>query len=131
NSTPVIYVDGVRVDNLNTAAQLSLGISGGSHQGAATSAIADLPLENIERIEHIPGGAATTLYGSDAANGVIQIFTKKGSTGPTRFTAESQIGMDTPVTDFHYFDRTRDLLYRNGFSQQYNVGIQGGAPGFT
>ena len=131
NSTPVIYVDGVRVDNLNTAAALSLSISGGSHQGAATSAIADLPMDNIDRIEHIPGGAATTLYGSDAANGVIQIFTKKGSAGPTRFTVESQLGMDTPVDDFHFFDRTRDLLYRNGLSQQYSLGIQGGSPGFT
>src|SRR5688572_1906970 len=48
NSTPVIYVDGVRVDNLNTIATLGLSISGPRSQGAATSALADLPLENIE-----------------------------------------------------------------------------------
>lgn len=131
NSTPVIYVDGVRVDNLNTAATLSLSISGGRHQGAATSALADLPLDNIERIEHIPGGAATTLYGSDAANGVIQIFTRKGSMGPTRYSAETTIGFDTPTSDFHFFDRTKELLYRTGLTQSYRLGADGGTDRFT
>ena len=60
SSTPVIYVDGIRVDNLNTMAELSLNTSGNRRQGTQTSAIADIPLENIERIEYIPGGAATT-----------------------------------------------------------------------
>ena len=73
SSTPVFYIDGVRMDNLNTTSALG----GGSAQGAAMSSIADIPMDNIERIEYINGGAATTLYGSDAANGVIQIFTKK------------------------------------------------------
>jgi len=131
NSTPVIYVDGVRVDNLNTAAALSLNLGGGAHQGTATSALADLPLDNIERIEHIPGGAATTLYGSDAANGVIQIFTKRGTPGPTRFRAETRLGLETPMADYHFFDRTRDLLYRNGLMQEYTVGLEGGTSGFT
>ncbi|WP_315815513.1 TonB-dependent receptor plug domain-containing protein [Paraflavitalea speifideaquila] len=75
NSTPIIYVDGVRMDNLNTVAALG----GGSTQGAAISSIADIPMDNIDRVEYINGGAATTLYGSDAANGVIQIFTKKAA----------------------------------------------------
>lgn len=54
NSTPVIYVDGVRMDNLNTIATLGMNVSGVRSQGAATSAIADLPMDNIERIEFIP-----------------------------------------------------------------------------
>ena len=53
NSTPVIYVDGVRMDNLNTIATLGINVSGVRGQGAATSAIADLPMDNIERIEFI------------------------------------------------------------------------------
>jgi outer membrane receptor protein involved in Fe transport len=55
-TTPVIYVDGVRVDNLNSRAELSLNTSGNRHQGTQTSSIADIPLENIERIEYVPGG---------------------------------------------------------------------------
>ncbi|WP_169307713.1 TonB-dependent receptor domain-containing protein [Gemmatimonas aurantiaca] len=131
NSTPVIYVDGVRVDNLNTPATLGMNVSGGAHQGTATSALADIPLDNIERIEHIPGGAATTLYGSDAANGVIQIFTRRGVAGPTRANIEVETGMETPQTQFQFFNRTRDLLYRNGATQKYSAGVEGGTGGFT
>lgn len=131
NSTPVIYVDGVRVDNLNTPAALGMNLSGSAHQGAATSALADIPLDNIERIEHIPGGAATTLYGSDAANGVIQIFTRRGVAGPTRASLEVESGVETPQTQFQHFHRTRDLLYRNGVTQKYSGSVEGGVGGFT
>ena len=72
----MIYVDGVRVDNMNTGATLNNSLSGNS---AVTGSIGDIPMENIDHIEYVTGGAATTLYGSDAANGVIQIFTKKGA----------------------------------------------------
>ena len=102
------------MDNLNTIATLGMNVSGVRAQGAATSAIADLPLDNIDRVEFIPGGAATTLYGSDAANGVIQIFTKRGVSGATKGYFESRLGYDTPQTQFLFFDRTKDLLYRNG-----------------
>jgi outer membrane receptor protein involved in Fe transport len=131
NSTPVIYVDGVRMDNLNTIATLGMNVSGVRSQGAATSAIADLPLDNIDRVEFIPGGAATTLYGSDAANGVIQIFTKRGVSGATKGYFESRLGYDTPQTQFLFFDRTKDLLYRNGLTQTYTAGIEGGNNAIT
>ena len=131
NSTPVIYVDGVRMDNLNTIATLGMNVSGVRSQGAATSAIADLPLDNIDHVEFIPGGAATTLYGSDAANGVIQIFTKRGVAGATKAYFESRLGYDTPQTQFLYFDRTKDLLYRNGLTQTYTAGVEGGNSAIT
>ena len=41
--------------------------------------LADINSEDIERVEVIKGAAASSLYGSDAANGVIQIFTKRGA----------------------------------------------------
>jgi len=131
NSTPVIYVDGVRMDNLNTISALGMNVSGVRSQGAATSALADLPLENIERVEFIPGGAATTLYGSDAANGVIQIFTKRGTAGTTKGFFEARTGFDTPQTQFLFFDRTRDLIFRNGLTQTYSAGIEGGNNAIT
>ena len=40
--------------------------------------LADVSSEDIERIEVIKGAAASSLYGSDAANGVVQIFTRRG-----------------------------------------------------
>jgi TonB-dependent starch-binding outer membrane protein SusC len=126
NSTPIIYVDGVRMDNLNTVAALG----GGSAQGAAVSAISDIPMDNIEKIEYINGGAATTLYGADAANGVIQIFTKKGGNGKTAVNAETQMGVETPTADFLHFKRTKELLMQNGFYQKQHIGLNGGQDNF-
>ncbi|MBW8244250.1 TonB-dependent receptor [Muricauda oceani] len=126
SSTPIFYIDGVRMDNLNTRSALG----GGSSQGAAISSIADIPMDNIERIEYINGGAATTLYGSDAANGVIQIFTKKGSAAGTKVTLEVQSGVETPTTDYLYFDKSKDLLFQTGLYQKYHLGINGGNEGF-
>jgi TonB-dependent SusC/RagA subfamily outer membrane receptor len=126
STTPVIYVDGVRVDNLNTAA--ALGIDTG---GAQSSALPDIPIENIERIEFIKGGAATTLYGSDAANGVIQIFTKRGLPGQSTFAYELLAGSIVGTEDFLKYDETADLLYRAGFLQQHRISGSGGAAGLT
>ena len=41
--------------------------------------LADIASEDIERVEVVKGAAASSLYGSDAANGVVQIFTKRGA----------------------------------------------------
>jgi len=131
STTPVIYVDGVRVDNLNTQAELSLNTSGNRRQGTQTSAIADIPLENIERIEYVPGGAATTLYGSDAANGVIQIFTNKGAPGAAQFSVESELGLETPNKAYFWFPQTVDLLYRNALRQQHRLSASGGSADVT
>lgn len=120
NSTPIIYLDGVRLDNLNTRSAL-----GGSAQGSSMSAIADIPMDNIEKIEYINGGAATTLYGSDAANGVIQIFTKKGGRRGTSYSFSTETGIETPTNDFLHFKRTKDLLFKNGFYQKYRLNING------
>lgn len=122
SSTPIIYVDGVRMDNLNTKAALG----GGSTTGAAISSIADIPMDNIEKIEFVNGGAATTLYGSDAANGVIQIITKKGGADKTDITVETQMGVETPTADFLHFKRTKDLLFENGFYQKQHLSLNGG-----
>lgn len=126
SSTPVIIVDGVRVDNLNS--NPSLGLDTG---GANVSALADIPVESIERIEYIKGGAATTLYGADAANGVIQIITKKGKAGRSTAFFESRLGVIKATSDFLKYDRTGEALFEPGFSQEYRVGFSGGSEKFS
>lgn len=126
NSTPVIYVDGVRVDNLNTGATL-----GADHtlvptgQAATSGSIGDIPMENIDHVEYVSGGAATTLYGSDAANGVIQIFTKKGGNG-FHATATAELGVNDATSQFYFFDRTKELLNQHGLMQRYRLTMEGG-----
>lgn len=126
SSTPVIIVDGIRVDNLNSNAQLGIGTG-----GANVSALADIPVESIERIEYIKGGAATTLYGADAANGIIQIITKKGKAGKGTAFFESRLGVIKATTDFLKYDRTAEALFKPGISQEYRVGFSGGSEDFT
>ena len=60
--------------------------------------LADVASEDIERVEVIKGAAASSLYGSDAANGVVQIFTKRGASlaeGQTNFTVRNEFGRNT------------------------------------
>ena len=60
--------------------------------------LADISSEDIERVEVIKGAAASSLYGSDAANGVVQIFTKRGASlaeGQSNFTVRNEFGRNT------------------------------------
>lgn len=122
SGTPVIYVDGVRVDNLNSSAQLFNDTG-----GANSSSLTDIPVENIERIEFIKGGAATTLYGSDAANGVIQIFTKKGTAGYNTVTVETILGAVSGTRDYLKYKETADILFNTGLMQSYRLSLSGGS----
>lgn len=59
--------------------------------------LADVASEDIERVEVIKGAAASSLYGSDAANGVVQIFTKRGASlaeGQSSFTVRNEYGQN-------------------------------------
>ena len=78
NNQALFVVDGVPVDNSNTnsAAQQSGG--GGYDYG---NAAADINPNDIESINVLKGAAASALYGSRAANGVVMITTKKGRRG--------------------------------------------------
>ena len=70
SNEPVFFLDGVRMNS----------------GGAMTSRIDDIDPNSIDRIEVLKGAAAATLYGTEASNGVIQIFTKKGSSRLPRWT---------------------------------------------
>jgi TonB-linked SusC/RagA family outer membrane protein len=95
-ASPVIYVDGVRI---YTGAQGSFWNSWRSQRAGETSygagqeamAIDMINPEDIESIEVIKGPAAATLYGAEAANGVIQIITKKGKPGEQRLQWHAKV----------------------------------------
>ena len=70
----LVLIDGVKVGSATTS----------------TFPFQDIPPEQIERIE-IVRGPRSSLYGSEAIGGVIQIFTRKGS-GPATLTASAGIG---------------------------------------
>jgi vitamin B12 transporter len=57
----------------------------------------DLPVEQIERVE-VVRGPRSSLYGSEAIGGVIQIFTRKGQGGPLRPRFTAGAGSDQTVS---------------------------------
>ena len=54
--------------------------------------LGSLDLSNVERIEVVEGAASSTIYGAQGANGVIQIFTKKGKQGQFEINISSTAG---------------------------------------
>ena len=78
SNEPVIYLDGVRLDNT----------MGASFGGGTPSRLDEINPDAIERVEILKGAAAASLYGTQAANGIIQIFTKQGAISKPQFTAE-------------------------------------------
>jgi TonB-linked SusC/RagA family outer membrane protein len=78
SNNPLIYVDGVRIENGEILAD--------DESGQTPSALDMINPNDIDRIEVVKGPAATTLYGTEASGGVIQIFTKRGSAGAPAWT---------------------------------------------
>ena len=91
---PLLIIDGVRVNN-NVASGIAVG-------GMLPSRLDDLNPDEIENIEVIKGPAAAALYGTAAANGVIQVTTKRGRPGKARFTLYAENGTLEEVTDFPF-----------------------------
>ena len=70
NEQPVIYIDGVRVNDAQ--------VTGYYVGGQGISLLADINPDDIEKIEVLKGPAGAAMYGTDGANGVILITTKRG-----------------------------------------------------
>ena len=70
---PVIYIDGVRVDNDE--------VEGPGTGGQGYGMLSSLSPDQIDNIEILKGAAASALYGTSGSNGVVLITTKSGA-GP-------------------------------------------------
>ena len=83
SSEPLYIVDGVIVNNSTTrVTNTSANYDGGNFVGSiGQNRLVDINPADIDRIEVLNGAAAAALYGSRANSGVVQIFTKRGSTG--------------------------------------------------
>jgi TonB-dependent starch-binding outer membrane protein SusC len=91
DNPPIIYIDGIRMQN--QAFERTASKDQNNRFSNVNSTALDMINPNdIDRIEIIKGSAATTLYGTEASGGVIQVFTKKGSQGAPVWTVESQVG---------------------------------------
>ena len=125
DAEPLLYIDGVRVYNEPTRA-------GWGGRGV-TSPLQDISQDDIERVEIVKGAAATTLYGTEAANGVIQIFTKKGAAGDPLWTAEVSLGAVQAARWSADDDPTGQYTTCGDLSQMYGLALSNNAflPGTT
>ncbi|HEX2078927.1 MAG TPA: TonB-dependent receptor, partial [Longimicrobium sp.] len=110
----------------------------------------DINPEDIESIEVIRGPAAATLYGTEASNGVIQIITKRGAAGGTRWDLSVRQGAmwfqnagERVWTNWGVDQLTKDTVsldiveqeaaagrdvWQTGRIQSYNLSLNGGTP---
>ncbi|MEZ5069853.1 MAG: SusC/RagA family TonB-linked outer membrane protein [Bacteroidales bacterium] len=107
NNQALFVVDGVPISNSMTNKDF-----GAQNQGRQAydygNAVSDLDLEDIESISVLKGAAATALYGSRAANGVIMITTKKGAQNTklgVNVSSNVTIGVVDPSTFPKYQDQ--------------------------
>jgi TonB-linked SusC/RagA family outer membrane protein len=155
-SQPLIYIDGVRMDN-STSLGPALPNTGSGQR--SSGALNDINPNDIESIEVIKGPAAATLYGTEASAGVIQIITKRGLPGAPQFdlqVSEGQGFLLNPydmigsqwrcpgsppcspdaVIEYNIFDIEEanhaadpsipESPISNGFNQKYNLSVRGG-----
>ncbi|MFI5255861.1 MAG: SusC/RagA family TonB-linked outer membrane protein [Gemmatimonadales bacterium] len=95
SSEPIYVIDGVRMNS----ASINIGTASAGN-GTTASYLNVLNPEEIADIEIVKGPSAATLYGTDAANGVIVITTKKGAVGPARWTMHAGGGLVQDRNDY-------------------------------
>jgi TonB-linked SusC/RagA family outer membrane protein len=93
SNAPLIVVDGIRVENSEQSLTFGVG-------GQAPSRFNDINPNDIESIEVLKGPAAAALYGTAAANGVIQVTTKRGSAGHPDFRVYAEQGRLDQIAKF-------------------------------
>ncbi len=140
---PLIYVDGVRVNN-----ETGSGISVQAFGSGVVSRMNDFDPSEIESIEILKGPSAATLYGTEAARGVINIITKKGSSEGTRYNFTIKQGANwfmnpegrVPVNywrdptgriqSLNIVERENERgtpIFRTGDLQDWSASVSGGA----
>ena len=141
SNDPLVFIDGIRMD-----ASSSRGP--GQRGGAGASRLNDINPQDIESIEVIKGPAASTLYGTEASNGVIQIITKRGKAGKPKFEFTTRQGSNWlanpegrldplwsrdaagAVTSVNLYEYERKNgagpVFSNGRNQGYSANLSGG-----
>ncbi|WP_036825669.1 SusC/RagA family TonB-linked outer membrane protein [Polaribacter sp. Hel1_85] len=120
NAQPLVVVDGVVMDNT------AYGGSSNSGGNSTPNGLADLNQDDIETLNVLKGGAATSLYGMRGANGVIVVTTKSGK------STDNKLGIE--ISSNVSFENVYILPdYQNSYGQGYSSnyfefvdGTQGG-----
>ncbi len=102
---PLYVIDGIPV------------VSGSlSNNGAATDALADLNMNDIESIDILKDASATAIYGSQGSNGVVMITTKKGRAGTSKVDFNYYTGFQKPTHKMQFLNAQQyvDFFHQAG-----------------
>ncbi len=133
SNQPLVYIDGVRIRSEGYALNHAVGQHTAFGPKDVMGPLNDINPNDIERIEVVKGPAATALYGTEAAGGVIQIFTKRGVAGAASWSAQIDQGVNT-VQEFGPPNAPYmrlDPWLRDGHQQRYSLSVRGGTNNVT
>jgi TonB-linked SusC/RagA family outer membrane protein len=94
SSDPLYIIDGVIISNANARVTNAMSDYDGSGS-IGQNRMVDINPNDIDRIEVLNGAAAAAIYGSRANAGVVQIFTKRGSTGAPKVTFSTRVNSNS------------------------------------
>lgn len=126
---PVIYVDGIRIDNTEILGRYDAG-------GQGNSTLANLNPDDIASIEVLKGPAGAAMYGTSGSNGVVLITTKtgklaQGKADNMQIAYKNVIGYNSQATKYkkENFLSADDAngIFRDGLIRQNNLSIAGGS----
>ncbi|MDZ7934313.1 MAG: TonB-dependent receptor plug domain-containing protein [Emticicia sp.] len=124
NNQPLFIVDGIPFDNSVNASDGGSNTSSGINQNTVISNRAyDIDPNNVESMTILKGAAASALYGSRAANGVVVITTKAGSKNAKK-------GLEVTYNSSYSTEKISTIpdyqnTYTQGSNQTYNGGFIG------
>ena len=130
---PLIVVDGLVIaneaigSNMNAITAAAAG-GNASNQDNPVNRIADLNPADIQTVEVLKGASAAAIYGSQAANGVIVITTRRGHPGAPRFAVTQRFGTFDVSNQlgFRKFTDTTDAIAAFGPNARNYCTLPGG-----
>jgi TonB-dependent starch-binding outer membrane protein SusC len=92
NNEPLYVIDGVPISATENASTIAFNMLGGGGGQTGNSVLASLNPNDIESIDVLKDASAQAIYGSQAANGVIIINTKRGKSGEGKMNYDVYVG---------------------------------------
>lgn len=114
NNSPLYVIDGNIISDLgDTTDPMSAGTGGGNSRADAQNPLASISPQDIENIEILKDASATAIYGSQGANGVVLITTKKGASGKPSVMVSANTTLSTLAREIPMLDTEEYLAFRN------------------
>jgi TonB-dependent starch-binding outer membrane protein SusC len=104
NVNPLYIIDGIQILSTNTN---GLGVGNGFETTTSSTLLNGINADDIESIDVLKDPATASIYGAQAANGVVIITTKKGKQGKTKVNFNTYMGFSNVIKRLEILDATQ------------------------